>query len=139
MRVDPGQALGLVLPAIASDAPAIVSEPRAFCLSPGEEGIVEALVGDSRWIAPFDPDTVVSDVADTARLAGAHQASVTGVFGDEVARRVAPGALLHLAAPIEQVGVPGSRIPATPGLGLEQTLVSRAGDMAAAVRRPVAA
>jgi pyruvate/2-oxoglutarate/acetoin dehydrogenase E1 component len=126
-----------VLPAIASDDPAIVSEHRASCLTPGDEGIVEAVVGDSRWISPFGPDPVVSDVADTARLEGAHQASVTGVFGGEVARGVAPGAFVHLAAPIEQVGVPGSLIPVAPLR--ELTLPPHASYLAAAVRRPVAA
>jgi pyruvate dehydrogenase E1 component beta subunit len=100
------------------------------------EGI-EAEVLDPRWLAPFDTEAVVASVARTGRLVVAHQANVTGGFGAEVAARVARDAFWHLDAPIERVGVPDSRIPAAPHL--QAALVPGARDIAAAVRRTVAA
>ncbi len=91
---------------------------------------------DARWLAPFDTATVVASVERTGRLVIAHEANVSGGFGAEVAARIAGEALWSLEAPIARVGVPDSRIPATPIL--QRALVPGADAIAAALRETAA-
>jgi len=97
-----------------------------------EEG-VEVEVIDSRWLLPFDTETVLTSVEKTHRIVIAHEANISGGFGAEIAARIADEGLFSLDAPICRVGVPDSRIPAAPSL--QETLIPNSGSIVKAVRR----
>lgn len=88
---------------------------------------------DPRGIAPLDMDAILASVRKTGRLLLAHEASVRGGPGAEVAAIVAEQALDYLQAPIVRVGAPNSPIPQS--VHLEQFVVPKAADIVASVRR----
>jgi pyruvate/2-oxoglutarate/acetoin dehydrogenase E1 component len=98
---------------------------------------IEAEVIDLRWLAPLDTATLDRSVARTSRLVIAHEATRTGGFGAELAARMAGERFWDLDAPVERVTTPDVRMPAAPSL--QARLLPRAGDIAAAARRTVAA
>ncbi len=79
-------------------------------------GGTDVEVVDLRWLAPLDMGTVLASVARTGRLVIAHEATLTGGFGGEIAARAAADAFFSLDAPIVRVGAPPTRIPAAPSL-----------------------
>jgi pyruvate dehydrogenase E1 component beta subunit len=80
-----------------------------------EEG-VEAEVIDPRTLVPLDLDAIVASVRRTNRLVVAHEATVHGGFGAEVAAAVQEAAFDDLDAPIARVGAPFAPIPFSPPL-----------------------
>lgn len=81
-----------------------------------EDGI-EAAVLDLRWVRPLDMDTVSRVVTRAGgRVVIAHEASLTGGFGAELAAIIANKHFGELPAPIERVGAPDVRIPSAPSL-----------------------
>ncbi len=77
------------------------------------EGI-EIEVIDPRSLIPLDCQTLNESVKKTGRLLIAHEASVTGGFGAEVAAIAAKEAFGYLDAPIERIGAPDIPVPYSP-------------------------
>jgi acetoin:2,6-dichlorophenolindophenol oxidoreductase subunit beta len=101
-----------------------------------DEGI-EVEVVDPRTLVPLDLQTIADSVRRTHRLVVAHEAVQHGGFGAEIAAQVQAELLDELDAPIARVGAPFAPIPFSPPL--EDVYVPAAADVAAAVRRCVAA
>ena len=80
------------------------------------ENGISAEVIDLRWVNPLDLDTVVTSVRRTRRLAIVHEANVTGGLGAEIAAQVGVACFGSLAAPVERIGAPDVRMPASPVL-----------------------
>lgn len=96
---------------------------------------VEVEVVDLRWLSPLDLDTVLDSVSRTGRLVVAHEANLTGGFGAEIAALVAHHGFDMLDAPIERVGAPDIRVPASPVL--QQAVMPDSNTIVAAVERLV--
>lgn len=97
------------------------------------QGGVSAEVIDLRWLSPLDMNAVLASVQDTNRLVVAHEANLTGGFGAEIAARVVQQGFDLLDAPIERVGAPDMRVPASPML--QQALMPNSDSIVAAVER----
>lgn len=100
------------------------------------EGI-ETEVVDLRTVIPMDHETVIGSVRRTGRLVVACEAIKTGGSANEVASVVAEEAFEALRAPILRVAPPAVPVPFS--RHLEKKYLPDADDIAAAVRRVVAA
>jgi len=76
---------------------------------------------DPITLQPFDLETVFASVEKTGRLLIAHEDTLTGGWGAELAARVAQERLFSLEAPIRRVASHDVPLPAAPIL--EQTVV----------------
>jgi 2-oxoisovalerate dehydrogenase E1 component beta subunit len=76
-----------------------------------EEGTSLEVI-DLRSLSPIDFETVESSVRKTGRLVVAHEASVFGGLGAEIAARVSERCFYHLEAPVRRVG--GFAVPYPP-------------------------
>jgi pyruvate dehydrogenase E1 component beta subunit len=77
----------------------------------GEEGTSLEVV-DLRSLSPVDFDRIEASVRKTGRLVVAHEASVFGGLGAEIAARVSERCFYHLESPVRRVG--GFAIPYPP-------------------------
>jgi 2-oxoisovalerate dehydrogenase E1 component subunit beta len=68
-----------------------------------EEGTSMEVI-DLRSISPVDFDTLEASVRKTGRLVVAHEASVFGGMGAEIAARVSERCFYHLESPVRRVG-----------------------------------
>jgi pyruvate/2-oxoglutarate/acetoin dehydrogenase E1 component len=93
----------------------MVEEALAAADQLAEEG-VHAEVIDLRWLCPLDVDTVWASIKRTGRVLIAHEATITGGFGGELAARIAGEAFWDLDAPITRVAAPDIPLPAAPTL-----------------------
>lgn len=84
------------------------------------EGI-EVEVIDPVSLQPFDTETVFASVEKTGRLLIAHEDTLTGGWGAELAARVADERLFFLEAPIKRVAAYDAPLPVAPVL--EQAVV----------------
>ena len=94
------------------------------CLAAAEELAKEGIdceVIDPVTLQPFDTETVFASVEKTGRLLIAHEDTLTGGWGAELAARVAEERLFSLAAPIKRVASHDVPLPVAPIL--EQTVV----------------
>jgi pyruvate/2-oxoglutarate/acetoin dehydrogenase E1 component len=80
-----------------------------------KEGVSVEVV-DIRTLVPFDEETVLQSVRKTGRVLIAHEASLTGGFGGEIAARIADKAFEYLDAPIKRIGAYDSPTPFAPTL-----------------------
>lgn len=96
-----------------------------------EEGI-DVEVVDLRTLVPLDFATIAESVAKTRRVVIAHEATVTGGFGGELAARIADELFELLEAPIKRVGHAYVPTPFAPTL--EDTVILSADRIADAVR-----
>ncbi len=110
----------------------MVGEALAAADQLAERG-VSAEVVDLRWLSPVDFEAVLASVSRTSRLVIAHEANLTGGFGAEIAARVVARGFDLLDAPIERVGAPDIRVPASPRL--QQALMPNSETIVAAVDR----
>jgi len=85
----------------------------------GEGHNIEVI--DPITLQPFDLETVFASVEKTGRLLIAHEDTLTGGWGAELAAQVAQERLFSLEAPIRRVASHDVPLPATPIL--EQTVV----------------
>jgi 2-oxoisovalerate dehydrogenase E1 component len=83
-----------------------------------EQGI-SASVLDLRWLSPLDDDAIARVAQESGRVLIVHEANLTGGFGAEVSARIAERHSATLQAPIRRLGVPDTRVPATPVLQSE--------------------
>lgn len=93
-------------------------------------------VVDIRTLVPFDEETVLASVRKTNRALIAHEASLTGGFGGEIAARIAEKTFDSLDAPIMRVAAYDSPTPFAPTL--EKAVLPNAEKVTAAVRRLLA-
>jgi pyruvate/2-oxoglutarate/acetoin dehydrogenase E1 component len=77
---------------------------------------IEAEVIDPRTLVPLDAEAIVESVRRTNRLVVAHEATVQGGFGAEIAATLQAQAFDYLDAPIERVGAPFAPVPLSPAL-----------------------
>lgn len=76
-------------------------------------------VVDIRTLIPFDEATVLASVKKTGRVLVAHEATLTGGFGGEIAARIADKAFEYLDAPVKRVAAFDSPTPFAPTLEKE--------------------
>jgi 2-oxoisovalerate dehydrogenase E1 component beta subunit len=70
----------------------------------GEQEGTSIEVVDLRSLSPLDFETLETSVRKTGRLVVAHEASVFGGFGAEIAARVSERCFYHLESPVRRVG-----------------------------------
>ena len=79
-----------------------------------EEDHIDAEVIDVRTLVPFDWETVFSSIRKTGRLIIVEEDNLTGVWGAEVAARVAESCIGYLDGPIRRVAAPDTPVPFAP-------------------------
>lgn len=90
-------------------------------------------VVDLRWARPLDDEAIARAVtAGGGRVVVAHEATLTGGLGAEVAARIAERHGGQLAAPVRRIGTPDIRMPSAPNL--QAALIPNATTIADAVR-----
>lgn len=90
-------------------------------------------VVDIRSLVPFDEETTLASARKTNRVLIAHEASLTGGFGGEIAARIAEKAFDFLDAPIMRVAAYDSPTPFAPTL--EKAVLPNAEKIAVVLRR----
>lgn len=76
---------------------------------------VDVCVVDLRWLNPLDEETIFEAVkSSNGKAIIVHEANVTGGFGAEISARISSRLFAELKAPVIRLGVPDSRIPASP-------------------------
>ncbi len=97
---------------------------------------VRVEVVDLRTLVPFDEETVLDSVRRTHRVIVAHEATLTGGFGGEVAARIAELAFDWLDAPIRRLAHVDRPVPFVKKL--EQALMPSQEKLLAAAREVLA-
>jgi len=97
-----------------------------------QEGI-DCEVIDPLTLLPFDEETIFASVRKTGRLVIAHEDTLTGGWGAELAARVAEECLFSLEAPIRRVASHDVPLPVAPVM--EQTVVPSMARIKAAIQR----
>lgn len=97
---------------------------------------IELEVIDPVWLAPFDWASIQESVCRTGRLVVAHEATLTGGWGAEVAARVTEHCFTSLKAPVLRVASKDVPMPFAPSL--EAAVLPGRDDLVAAVRRVLA-
>jgi pyruvate/2-oxoglutarate/acetoin dehydrogenase E1 component len=93
---------------------------------------IECEVIDPLTLQPLDGATIFGSVRRTGRLVIAHEDTLTGGWGAEVAARAADECLEYLEAPIKRVATRDVPAPAAPVL--EQAIVPQVQEIVATVR-----
>jgi 2-oxoisovalerate dehydrogenase E1 component len=88
---------------------------------------------DLRTLNPLDGETVLRSVRKTGKVLIAHEDTLTGGFGAEIAAIIAAEAFEHLDAPVQRVAAKDSPIPYGPGL--ENAMLPQESDLVAALTR----
>lgn len=95
---------------------------------------IDAAVLDLRWLRPLDDEALAQIVADTGgRIVIAHEATLSGGFGAEVAARLVERHFGSLQVPVVRVGTPETRMPSAPVL--QEAVLPDAADIVAAARK----
>lgn len=97
---------------------------------------VELEVIDIRTLVPFDEETVLASVKRTNRVLIAHEATLTGGFGGEIAARITEKAFEYLDAPVKRLAAFDSPTPFAPTL--EQEVLPNKAKMLTAMRELLA-
>jgi pyruvate/2-oxoglutarate/acetoin dehydrogenase E1 component len=87
---------------------------------------------DPRTLVPLDLDTIISSVRRTRSCVIAHEATLRGGAGAELAALVQEHAIDALDSPVARVGAPDVPVPAAPAL--EDAYIPGRAEIAAAVR-----
>jgi 2-oxoisovalerate dehydrogenase E1 component len=90
---------------------------------------------DLRTLNPLDLETILASVRKTGKLLVAHEDTLTGGFGGEIAALVASQAFENLDAPIARVAAKDAPVPYGPGL--ENAMLPQVSDLVAAVEKLV--
>ncbi len=100
---------------------------------------VEALLGvsveviDLRTLNPLDIETILVSVRKTGKVLIAHEDTLTGGFGGEIAALIASQAFESLDAPVLRVGAKDCPVPYSPPL--ENAMLPQEADLVAALER----
>ena len=81
-----------------------------------EERGISVEVIDLRTINPLDKETIFSSVKKTGRVLIAHEDTVTGGFGGELAALIAEHCFQYLDAPIKRIAALDAPVPYSPPL-----------------------
>jgi pyruvate/2-oxoglutarate/acetoin dehydrogenase E1 component len=92
---------------------------------------IECEVIDPLTLLPLDTETIFESVRRTGRLVIAHEDTITGGWGAEIAARVADECLGYLEGPIKRVATADVPAPAAPTL--EQAVLPQVANILAAV------
>ena len=87
---------------IAAYGPMVATALQAARIGHAEGTSIEVI--DLRSLSPIDFETIEASVRKTGRLVVAHEASVFGGLGAEIAARVSERCFFHLEAPVRRVG-----------------------------------
>jgi 2-oxoisovalerate dehydrogenase E1 component len=98
-----------------------------------EETGASVEVIDLRTLNPLDKETILSAVRRTGKVLIAHEDTLTGGFGAEIAALVAEGCFERLDAPIARVAAKDTPVPYGPGL--ENAMLPQESDVAAALTK----
>ena len=79
------------------------------------EGISVEIV-DLRTLLPLDEETVLASVRKTSKALIAHEATLTGGVGGEIAARITEKAFEYLDGPVVRVAAPDTPVPYSPTL-----------------------
>jgi 2-oxoisovalerate dehydrogenase E1 component len=90
---------------------------------------------DLRTLNPLDTETVLSSVRKTGKVLIAHEDTLTGGFGGEIAAIIAAEAFEHLDAPVLRVAARNAPVPYGPAL--ENAMLPQESDIAAALEKLV--
>ncbi len=96
----------------------MVHESLAAAEDMEKEGVSIEVV-DIRTLIPYDEETVLASVRKTNRVLIAHEATLTGGFGGEIAARIADRAFEYLDAPVRRVASYDSPTPFAPTMEKE--------------------
>jgi 2-oxoisovalerate dehydrogenase E1 component len=100
-----------------------------------KEGISVEVI-DLRTLVPLDMDTVLRSIAKTSKVLIAHEDTLTGGFGGEVAARIAADGFELLDAPVRRIAAQDCHIPYS--WTLESEILPQDKDIIRAVRDLVA-
>jgi len=98
-----------------------------------EEHGVSIEVIDLRTLNPLDRETILTSVRKTGKLLVAHEDTLTGGFGGEIAAIVASEAFERLDAPVMRVAAKDTPVPYAPGL--ESAMLPQESDLLSALNR----
>jgi pyruvate dehydrogenase E1 component beta subunit len=96
---------------IVAYGPMVATALDAARLAESEGTSIEVI--DLRSLSPVDFDTIETSVQKTGRLVVAHEASVFGGLGAEIAARISERCFFHLEAPVRRVGGFATPYPAS--------------------------
>jgi 2-oxoisovalerate dehydrogenase E1 component beta subunit len=96
---------------IVAYGPMVATALDAALLAEEEGTSIEVV--DLRSLSPVDFETVETSVKKTGRLVVAHEASVFGGLGAEIAARISERCFFHLEAPVRRVGGFATPYPAS--------------------------
>ena len=99
----------------------------------GESLGVSVEVIDLRTLNPLDVGTILSSVRKTGKVLIAHEDTLTGGFGGEIAAIIAAEAFERLDAPILRVAAQDAPVPYAPAL--ENAMLPQEADLLAALER----
>ena len=100
-----------------------------------KEGISAEIV-DIRTLNPLDTETIFESVKKSNKVLVAHEDTITGGFGGEIASRIADECFMWLDGPVRRVGAKDSHIPYNPQL--EKEVLPQKSDVLEAIRELVA-
>lgn len=95
------------------------------------EGISVEIV-DLRTLLPLDEETVLASVRKTSKVLIAHEATMTGGVGGEIAARITEKAFEYLDGPVVRVTAPDAPVPYSPPL--EEAFLPNAAKIAGKAR-----
>ena len=98
---------------VAAYGPMVATALQAARIAREEGTSIEVI--DLRSLSPVDFETIEASVRKTGRLVVAHEASVFGGLGAEIAARVSERCFYHLEAPVRRVGGFATPYPAVAG------------------------
>jgi 2-oxoisovalerate dehydrogenase E1 component beta subunit len=96
---------------IAAYGPLVATALQAAVIGKEEGTSIEVI--DLRSLSPIDFETIEASVRKTGRLVVAHEASVFGGLGAEIAARISERCFFHLEAPVRRVGGFATPYPAS--------------------------
>ena len=96
---------------------------------------VSVEVIDLRTLNPLDRETVLTSVRKTGKVLIAHEDTLTGGFGAEIAAIIATEAFERLDAPVVRVAAKDAPIPYAPTL--ENAMLPQEADLIAALEKLV--
>jgi 2-oxoisovalerate dehydrogenase E1 component len=88
-------------------------------------------VVDLRTLNPLDKETILTSVRKTGKVLIAHEDTLTGGFGAEIAAIVAAEAFEYLDAPVRRIGAKDMPVPYSPPL--EAAMLPQVSDLVAAL------
>jgi len=96
---------------------------------------VSVEVIDLRTLNPLDTETILRSVRKTGKVLIAHEDTLTGGFGGEIAAIIAAEAFERLDAPVVRVAAKDAPVPYGPGL--ENAMLPQEADIVRALERLV--